>query len=64
MRNKRLKIGIIDEFSILQEFLNYCIQETQAEILVFDEEDQLKYDPKNKSNQAKPYRPAIFIEGF
>ena len=60
--NKRLKIGIIDELSILKEFLDYCIQETQAEILVFNEDDPLKYDPQNKSNQAKPYRPSIFIE--
>jgi leucyl-tRNA synthetase len=29
---------------------------------VFAESDQDKYDPKNKSRTARPYKPAILIE--
>ena len=57
-----IKIGVIDEIHTLKEAEEFFKQELKAEIQFYNEEDPKRYDPKNKAQTAKPYRPAIFIE--
>jgi leucyl-tRNA synthetase len=37
-------------------------ENNRAEILIYSEEDQSKYDPKQKSRLARPFKPAIYME--
>jgi leucyl-tRNA synthetase len=59
---KRFTVGLLDENLVLKEFSNYLAKELSAEVSVFSEDDPSKYDPKNRAELAKPYRPAIYIE--
>jgi len=34
----------------------------QLEVNIFSEDSSDKYDPKQKSKYARPFKPAIFIE--
>ena len=52
-------VGIIDEYSILKDSIEFLSGEADAEIVVYDEPS---YDPENKSRNAMPYKPAIYIE--
>ncbi|MGB9936203.1 MAG: leucine--tRNA ligase [Methanobacterium sp.] len=52
-------VGRIDEYSIIEESLDYLSRETGAEVVVYNEPT---YDPQNKSKNAMPYKPAIFME--
>jgi leucyl-tRNA synthetase len=61
-KQKLLKIGVFDENKALNEAKDFLKQELNAEIQVYCEEDQQRYDPKNRARTAKPYRPAIYIE--
>jgi leucyl-tRNA synthetase len=53
---------IIDELGALREANEFLQNELRAEILVYEEDDDSKYDPKSRANLAKPLRPAIYIE--
>lgn len=53
-------VGIIDEYSILKDSIEFLSGEADAEIVIYDEPS---YDPENKSRNAMPYKPAIYIEG-
>ncbi len=53
-------VGIIDEYSILKDSIEFLSAEADAEIIVYDKPT---YDPENKSKNAMPYKPAIYIEG-
>jgi leucyl-tRNA synthetase len=55
-------IGVIDENEILREAGDFFKRELKAEVQVSSEEDPRRYDPKNRAQLAKPYRPAIYIE--
>jgi leucyl-tRNA synthetase len=46
----------------MKEFSNYLAKEIGADIFVFSEDDHSRYDPKNRAELAKPYRPAIYLE--
>ena len=59
---RRFAVGLLDENVVLKEFSNYLAKEVGAEVSVFSEDDPSKYDPKNRAELAKPYRPAIYIE--
>ncbi len=52
-------VGKIDEDSIIKDSLVFISRETGAEIMVYEEPT---YDPQNKSRNAIPYKPAIYIE--
>ncbi len=52
-------VGKIDEYSIIKESLDFISREVGAEVIVYEEPT---YDPQNKSKNAIPYKPAIFIE--
>ena len=57
-----LKIGEINEFEILRAPSNFISNEINATVTIYSEDDDKKYDPKLKSNHAKPFKPAIYIE--
>jgi len=62
-RKKRLlEASVLNEKAILDEAKGFLKNELNAEILIFSEEEEQRYDPKNRAQQAKPYRPAIYIE--
>jgi|TARA_B100000959_G_scaffold263649_1_gene303249 leucyl-tRNA synthetase len=62
MRRRRLKTKILNEFTILKTATDFLENEFEAKVSVFSEDDPDKYDPKARSSQSKPFRPAIFIE--
>ena len=57
-----LKAGVIDEMAEINDAKNLLEKEFNAEVIVYSEEDPQKYDPKGKARQAKPHKPAIYIE--
>ena len=61
-RESKNRIGLIDEKKILSELDSLVQAEFGIMSQVFSESDQDKYDPKNKSRTARPYKPAILIE--
>jgi leucyl-tRNA synthetase len=61
-RESKIRIGLIDEKKILSELYSLVQAEFGISSQVFAESDQDKYDPKNKSRTARPYKPAILIE--
>jgi leucyl-tRNA synthetase len=56
------RIGVIDEDQILREARDFFKRELSVEVHACSEEDPKRYDPKNRAQLAKPYRPAIYIE--
>ncbi len=52
-------VGKIDEYSIIKDSLDFISHEVRAEVIVYEEPT---YDPQNKSRNAMPYKPAIYIE--
>lgn len=54
-------LGTMDEIVTLKEAKNFLTRELKAEIEVFREDDEQKFDPENRARLAKPYRPAIYI---
>lgn len=52
-------MGRIDEYSIIKDSLDFISREVDAEVVVYKEPT---YDPQNKSKNAMPYKPAIYME--
>jgi leucyl-tRNA synthetase len=62
-RKKRLmQVKVFNETQALKEAETFLKEELKSEIFVYNEEDTERYDPKNKAQLTKPYRPAIYIE--
>jgi len=61
-KNRQTHIGVMSEYEVLREALEFFEGELKAKVLVYGEEDQKRYDPKKKAEMSKPYRPAIYIE--
>jgi len=61
-RQRRLESGHLDEKIVVNEAVGFLEKEFNAKVSVYGEEDQGRYDPKNRASAAKPYRPAIYIE--
>ena len=57
-----LEIKVVDEKEILKGALGFLKERFSAEVLVYSEEDQKRYDPKHRAAMAMPYQPAIYIE--
>jgi leucyl-tRNA synthetase len=57
-----LKIKVVDEKEILKGAVGFLKERFSAEVLVYSEEDQKRYDPKHRAAMAMPYQPAIYIE--
>ncbi|MBS7635271.1 class I tRNA ligase family protein [Candidatus Bathyarchaeota archaeon] len=61
-KNRLLKSGIIDEMTEINYAKTLLEKEFSAEVIVYSEEDQQKHDPRGKAQQARPYKPAIYVE--
>ncbi len=61
-KHKQLEAGIIDENKALKAAEDFFKREFDAKNYVYKEDDQERYDPKQRAQLAKPYRPAIYIE--
>jgi len=57
-----MAVGALDETAVLADAKDFLQQELGSEVRIFMEDDRGRYDPKNRSRLAKPYRPAIYIE--
>jgi leucyl-tRNA synthetase len=59
---KMQKIMIVDEQAILEGATGFLSERFNAEFCVYNEIDQKRFDPKQRSAMAMPYQPAIYIE--
>jgi leucyl-tRNA synthetase len=57
-----LKIKAVDEKEVLDGALGFLKERYSAEVSVYSEDDQKRYDPKHRASMAMPYQPAIYIE--
>ncbi len=57
-----LKIKVVDEIELLSGAIGFLKERFNAEVSVYSEDDQQRYDPKNRSVMAMPYQPAIYVE--
>lgn len=57
-----LKIKMFAEKEILQSAQGFLKNRFNAEIAVYGEDDQKRYDPKNRAVMAMPNQPAIYVE--
>ena len=65
VRQRRMKIDSFNELVPLQDAISLLISEIgndQLEVSILCEYNSNKYDPKQKSKFARPYKPAIYIE--
>jgi len=61
-KRKLINVGVIDEMAEISEAKIFLGKEFNAEIMVYREDDPQKYDPRGKAQQARPFKPAIYIE--
>lgn len=52
-------VGRINEYSTLNDSVEFLTGEADAEVIIYDEPT---YDPEGKARNAMPYKPAIYIE--
>ncbi|MCW4010441.1 MAG: leucine--tRNA ligase [Candidatus Bathyarchaeota archaeon] len=57
-----LQLKELDEKAILQSAVGFLKDRFNAEVSVFGEDDQDRYDPKNRAALAMSNQPAIFVE--
>jgi leucyl-tRNA synthetase len=60
--SKVLDLGPLNELELLKDASNFLAKELRAKVIVYNEDDSEKYDPKNRAGTAKPRRPAIYLE--
>jgi leucyl-tRNA synthetase len=61
-KTNQLKIGTVDEKTLIQGALTFLKDRFNAEVSVYSEEDKERYDPKQRAAMAMPNQPAIYIE--
>ncbi|MEM3443062.1 MAG: class I tRNA ligase family protein, partial [Candidatus Bathyarchaeia archaeon] len=59
---KLLKIKVLDEKETLEDAKSFLADRFNAQIMVYSEIDEKRYDPKQRATGSMPYRPAIYIE--
>jgi leucyl-tRNA synthetase len=62
MQEKRRRLGRINERDVLEDAAGFLGKEFKCEVLVFDESDDKRHDPKGRAQLAQPLRPAIYLE--
>ena len=62
MQEKRRRLGKIDEREALESAAAFLSREFKCDVVVFDESDEKRYDPKGRAQMAQPFRPAIYVE--
>jgi hypothetical protein len=61
-RENMLAIQAFDEKEAIEDAKDFLMERFNAEIMVYNEEDEERYDPRGKAETSTPYRPAIYIE--
>jgi leucyl-tRNA synthetase len=61
-RSSMMMVKALDEEKVIEDAKDFLMQRFNAQITVYKEEDDRRYDPKNKASVSVPYRPAIYIE--
>ena len=56
------KIKVVDEQTILAGAVSFLGTASTLKYLFTDEDDQERFDPKNRASMAMPYQPAIYLE--
>ncbi len=56
------KIGTVDETAIVMGASEFLRDRFNAEVSVYNESDEKRFDPKGRSAMAMPYQPAIYVE--
>jgi hypothetical protein len=46
----------------MQGAASFFKERFNAEVAVYAEDDQQRFDPKNRASMAMPYQPAIYVE--
>jgi hypothetical protein len=57
-----LKIKAVDEKEILDGALDFLKERFKAEVSVYSETNEKRYDPKHRAAMAMPNQPAIYVE--
>ena len=57
-----LKIKVVDEKTIIEGAVSFFKERFNAQVSVYNENEEKRYDPKNRAAMAMPNQPAIFIE--
>ena len=60
-----MNLDSFNELIPLQDSISLLISETgndQLKVGIYSEDNNDKYDPKQKSKFSRPYKPAIYIE--
>jgi len=61
-KKKLLEAGIVDELNSLESSTQFLSKELKADVEVYQEDDDQRYDPKDRASISKPHRPGIYIE--
>lgn len=61
-RLRKANILWLDESKILNDAKSLLVREFDAEIVIYNENDSERIDPKKKATMARPYKPALYIE--
>ena len=56
------RIKAVNEIAILEGAVGFLHDRFNAEINVYNENDEARFDPKQRAVMAMPYQPAIYIE--
>ena len=56
------KIQMTNEKEIIESASNFLKERFNAQVEVYAEEDERRYDPKQRAIIAMPHNPAIYIE--
>ncbi|MGH9934078.1 MAG: class I tRNA ligase family protein, partial [Nitrososphaerales archaeon] len=60
-RQRKVKLTL-DEVKVFEDAKSLLSKELDGDVIIFDEEDKSKIDPKNKAKIARPYKPALYME--
>jgi leucyl-tRNA synthetase len=61
-RENLLKVKAFDEKEVIEDAKGFFMDKFKAQIIVYNEEDKERYDPRQRAVLAMPCRPAIYIE--
>jgi len=56
------QIKIANEKEIIEDAAPFLKERFNAQVTVYSEEDEVRYDPKQRAALAMPGQPAIYIE--
>ncbi len=61
-KTRLVQVEIASEKELIEEAVVFLKARFNAQVEVYSEEDEARYDPKQRATMAVPYQPAIYIE--